>query len=689
MAPPTRVFVSYSHESDEHSSRVLELTTRLREDGVDAWIDRYTESPSEGWPRWTHNQIDAANFVICVCSAAYREAFEGRSDPDRGLGVNAEGYAILQDLYDRGSISEKYIPVLFSLFRGGQDWRSSIPSALRGFTSYAMPGEYEEVLQRVTGRSALSPAIQQLDRLKPAAALSARGFADQAEISEYLRPEAYPLERLAPTEGLFISRLINAFNDVPGGSTTKADWSNDDTVMTVWIASRGDRQYVLDSARIYDDPRGGAGPLAEVAMPPDAKYRFTFHDGSDAELALDPALSIGPQTRNIASFTVSLAPDRPIYFFGDVWVWIRYHASDGRQGSLVLAVPFEPGRVLAKLVGQDVLIAKPAGRQVVGMVVTPDGLQRGLEEGYEPALQLEFPERLELPEVGGFRGGIGAEQLQQLNITRVRWRDLILRRDALHRKLAASDRLTELAAELDQGKLWAADVLGGMATDSATALLDARLENDTDDGVAFYGLCIRHLARPDGKLAAYVIANYENLGPYGPLRTAAAVMVLAPTGDLIGMFDRLVAMDVVDWPSILAMLHSQLPPDYWHRLVDHVGGPLGCELYVRGTMHSWASPPPKEARLEYTGGHHYRVTLLLMPGIVRFKIADANWTYTCNRGGREPGAAAVLGEAFELNCNSMSNDIMLDLSAEPAAQSYLFEVNAADPVRPSVTVSAA
>ena len=47
---PPKVFLSYSHDSDEHVRRVLGLSQRLREDGVDAWVDQYENgSPEEGW----------------------------------------------------------------------------------------------------------------------------------------------------------------------------------------------------------------------------------------------------------------------------------------------------------------------------------------------------------------------------------------------------------------------------------------------------------------------------------------------------------------------------------------------------------------------------------------------------------------------------------------------------------------
>ena len=40
MAEPLKVFISYSHDSDEHSERVLRLSDHLRGDGIDCNIDQ-------------------------------------------------------------------------------------------------------------------------------------------------------------------------------------------------------------------------------------------------------------------------------------------------------------------------------------------------------------------------------------------------------------------------------------------------------------------------------------------------------------------------------------------------------------------------------------------------------------------------------------------------------------------------
>lgn len=59
--PPSRVFISYSHDSAEHMARVYARSERLRRDGVDAWIDQYEPDPDVGWPTWIRRQIRQAS----------------------------------------------------------------------------------------------------------------------------------------------------------------------------------------------------------------------------------------------------------------------------------------------------------------------------------------------------------------------------------------------------------------------------------------------------------------------------------------------------------------------------------------------------------------------------------------------------------------------------------------------------
>ncbi|WP_211173423.1 toll/interleukin-1 receptor domain-containing protein [Brasilonema bromeliae] len=77
-----KVIISYSHDSREHKDRVLQLADQLREDGIDCNIHQYYESdpPPQGWPRWANDEIDAANFVLIVCTELYNRRFRSHEN---------------------------------------------------------------------------------------------------------------------------------------------------------------------------------------------------------------------------------------------------------------------------------------------------------------------------------------------------------------------------------------------------------------------------------------------------------------------------------------------------------------------------------------------------------------------------------------------------------------------------------
>src|SRR5512135_3923205 len=88
MAGAPRVFLSYSHDSDEHADRVLELANALCDGGIDVILDRYVHpAPEEGWPRWMDRNLDEAQFVLMVCTETYRRRGMGREEPGQGLAV--------------------------------------------------------------------------------------------------------------------------------------------------------------------------------------------------------------------------------------------------------------------------------------------------------------------------------------------------------------------------------------------------------------------------------------------------------------------------------------------------------------------------------------------------------------------------------------------------------------------------
>jgi tetratricopeptide (TPR) repeat protein len=179
------VFISYSHDSEEHRKWVLGLSERLRQDGIPAEIDQYVRgTPAAGWPRWMLNQLDAAAFVLVICTETYYRRFRGHEVPGRGKGVDWEGALITQETYDERSESLKFVPVL----RAAEDERF-VPQPLRRHTRYVLTSEdaYCSLRDFLLGQAGVEPGVVGVPDLRgrkrgiplrfdgaPAAALSRR-----------------------------------------------------------------------------------------------------------------------------------------------------------------------------------------------------------------------------------------------------------------------------------------------------------------------------------------------------------------------------------------------------------------------------------------------------------------------------------------------------------------------------------
>ena len=170
MADVPRVFLSYSHDSDEHADRVLALADSLCDRGIDVILDRYVHpAPAEGWPRWMERNLDAAQFVLMVCTATYRRRVMGEEEPGQGTGVRWEGTLI----YNRIAYGEpggiRFIPILLP---GAEP--THIPDPVRGHNHYRLatfdptdPG-YEALYRHLTGQSATPrPGLGPIQILPP------------------------------------------------------------------------------------------------------------------------------------------------------------------------------------------------------------------------------------------------------------------------------------------------------------------------------------------------------------------------------------------------------------------------------------------------------------------------------------------------------------------------------------------
>jgi nucleoside phosphorylase len=196
---PLSIFISYSHDSDEHRERVLGLSERLRADGIETILDRYVErgSPPEGWPRWMLNGLEKATHVLCVCTETYYRRFRGREVPGKGKGVDWEGALMTQSLYDDRSVSTKCIPVLFA--RTDEPY---VPEPLRGQTFYVVDSDasYEALYDALLNQSGVVPGPVGTPKRKPRATGQPLSFPSVPPAAEAKNKTSVVTRKIARTQ---------------------------------------------------------------------------------------------------------------------------------------------------------------------------------------------------------------------------------------------------------------------------------------------------------------------------------------------------------------------------------------------------------------------------------------------------------------------------------------------------------
>ena len=212
MSMPPRTFISYSHDSLTHKQLVLGLADKLRDNGVNAFLDQYEQAPSEGWTRWMESQITAADYVLLVCTENYYERVYRNAAPGVGLGAIWESSLIHQLLYESGSVNPKFIPVL-----PPDGSAQHIPLALRSVQHYTPFDDdgFWELYRRLTAQPAvLMPKLGRQVALPPMPVLKTATMATPAVSS---------MSDIMTREELAILRSYERFSEPPSYINPPAD----------------------------------------------------------------------------------------------------------------------------------------------------------------------------------------------------------------------------------------------------------------------------------------------------------------------------------------------------------------------------------------------------------------------------------------------------------------------------------
>lgn len=96
-----RVFLSYAHEDDGgvHAEQVRTLWLLLRNNNINARLDRTAAEQPQNWPLWMRREYQAADYVLVVASPAYKRRAEGTETPGVGEGVAWEAGLLREEVY--------------------------------------------------------------------------------------------------------------------------------------------------------------------------------------------------------------------------------------------------------------------------------------------------------------------------------------------------------------------------------------------------------------------------------------------------------------------------------------------------------------------------------------------------------------------------------------------------------------
>ncbi|UGT62494.1 SEFIR domain-containing protein [Nocardia asteroides] len=113
-AAAPRVFVSYTHDDEQHVEAVRRFSVFLAETcGLDMQMDRWDLDRRRDWSLWARAQLAAADYVLIVASPLCRRVGDGRAGNLDNRGMQSELSLIRELLHtDRETWTAKLLPVV-------------------------------------------------------------------------------------------------------------------------------------------------------------------------------------------------------------------------------------------------------------------------------------------------------------------------------------------------------------------------------------------------------------------------------------------------------------------------------------------------------------------------------------------------------------------------------------------------
>lgn len=142
-----RVFISYAWTNDAYQKKVIDLATKLRNDGIDVILDKWDLHTGSDRFIFMEKSVNESDKVLILCNKVYKEKADNRCG-----GAGQETMIIAPEVYEKNA-PEKFIPIIMERNLLGKEY---IPQYLKSliyidYTDKDMEGQYQNLLYAIYG----------------------------------------------------------------------------------------------------------------------------------------------------------------------------------------------------------------------------------------------------------------------------------------------------------------------------------------------------------------------------------------------------------------------------------------------------------------------------------------------------------------------------------------------------------
>ena len=142
-----KVFISYAWTNDAYQKKVIDLATRLREDGINVILDIWDLHTGADRFLFMEKSVTESNKVLILCNKMYKEKADNRYG-----GAGQETMIIAPEVYEKNE-PEKFIPIIMERNLLGKEY---IPQYLKSliyidYTDKDIESQYKNLLYAIYG----------------------------------------------------------------------------------------------------------------------------------------------------------------------------------------------------------------------------------------------------------------------------------------------------------------------------------------------------------------------------------------------------------------------------------------------------------------------------------------------------------------------------------------------------------